>query len=128
MQIYWLYILGKRGIYWIVFLGKKKLSWERGQRRKKEFVTEKSVAFRASQGALVVKNRLPCRRDAVQSLSQEGPLEEGMATRSSILAWRIPWTGEPGRLGSKGLKRVGHDWVTNTFTSTKSSTSYEKKL
>ena len=40
---------------------------------------------------------------------QEDPLEEGMATHSSILAWRIPWTEEPGGLHSRGLQRVGHD-------------------
>ena len=40
----------------------------------------------------------------VQSLDQEDPLEEGMATPSSILAWRIPWTEEPGRLQSKGCQ------------------------
>ena len=45
----------------------------------------------------------------VQSLSQEDPLEEGMATHSSILTWRIPWTEEPGRLQSMGSQRVGHD-------------------
>ena len=45
----------------------------------------------------------------VQSLAQEDPLEEGMATHSSILAWRIPWTEEPGRLQSTGTQRVGHD-------------------
>ena len=45
----------------------------------------------------------------VQSLGQEDPPEEGMATHSSILAWRIPWTEEPGRLQSIGLQRVGHD-------------------
>ena len=45
----------------------------------------------------------------VQSLGQEDPLEEGMATHSSTLAWRIPWTGEPGRLQSMGSQRVGHD-------------------
>ena len=45
----------------------------------------------------------------VQSLGQEDPLEEGMATRSSIPAWRIPWTEEPGGLQSMGLQRVGHD-------------------
>ena len=39
-----------------------------------------------------------------------------MATHSSILAWRIPWTEEPGRLQSVGSQRVGHDGVTNTFT------------
>ena len=45
----------------------------------------------------------------VPSLSREDPLEEGMATYCSILAWRIPWTEEPGRLQSMGLQRVGHD-------------------
>ena len=45
----------------------------------------------------------------VRSLGWEDPLEEGMATDSSILAWRIPWTEEPGGLQSMGLQRVGHD-------------------
>ena len=45
----------------------------------------------------------------VQSLGQEDPLEKGMATHSSILAWRIPWTDEPGGLQSMGSQRVGHD-------------------
>ena len=45
----------------------------------------------------------------VQSLGQEDPLEEQMATHSSILAWRIAWTEEPWRLQSMGLPRVGHD-------------------
>ena len=45
----------------------------------------------------------------VQSLDWEDPLEKEMATHSSILAWRIPWTEEPGRLQSIGLQRVGHD-------------------
>ena len=45
----------------------------------------------------------------VQSLGQEDPLEKGMATHSSILAWRIPRTEEPGGLQSRGLQRVGHD-------------------
>ena len=40
---------------------------------------------------------------------QEDPLEEGMATHSSLLAWRIPWTEEPGGLQSMGLQRVGHN-------------------
>ena len=48
-------------------------------------------------------------RDSVQSLGQEDPLEEGMATHSSILAWRIPWTVEPGKLQSIGWQRVRHD-------------------
>ena len=42
-------------------------------------------------------------------LGQKDPLEEEMATHSSILAWRIPWTEEPGGLQSTGLQRVGHD-------------------
>ena len=45
----------------------------------------------------------------VQFLDWEDPLEEGMATHSSILAWRIPWTEEPGRLQPTGLQRVGHN-------------------
>ena len=45
----------------------------------------------------------------VRSLVGEDPLEEGMATHSSTLAWKIPWTEEPGRLQSMGLLRVGHD-------------------
>ena len=44
------------------------------------------------------------------SLDWEDPLEEGMATHSSVLAWRIPWTEEPGGLQSTGSHRFGHDW------------------
>ena len=54
--------------------------------------------------------------DQVQSLGQEDPLKKGMATHSSILAWRIPWTEEPIRLQFMGSQRVGHDWATHTFT------------
>ena len=46
----------------------------------------------------------------IQSLGQEDPLEEEMATHSSIIAWKIPWTEGPGRLQSRGFQRVGHDW------------------
>ena len=54
----------------------------------------------------------------VRSLSQEDPLEEEVATHSSILAWEIPWTEEPNRLQSKGSQRAGPDWVTvHTYTS-----------
>ena len=54
--------------------------------------------------------RLPTMRETrVRSLGQEDPLEEEMTTHSSTLAWKIPWTGEPGRLQSMGSKRVGHD-------------------
>ena len=50
----------------------------------------------------------------VQSLGLENPLEKGMATPSSILAWWIPWTGEFGGLQSMGSQKVRHDWATNT--------------
>ena len=57
----------------------------------------------------MVKN-LPAIQDMqVQSLGQEDPLEKGMATHSSNLAWKIPCTQEPGRLWSMGSERVGHD-------------------
>ena len=48
----------------------------------------------------------------VQSLNKDDPLEKEMATHSSILAWRIPWTEEPGGLQSMGLQRVGHNLAT----------------
>ena len=54
--------------------------------------------------------RLPAMRETqIQSLGREDPLEKEMATHSSILAWKIPWTEEPGRLQSMGLQRVRHD-------------------
>ena len=53
----------------------------------------------------------------VRALGQEDLLEKEMATHSSILAWKIPWTEEPGRLQSMGLQRVGHDVATSLFTS-----------
>ena len=59
--------------------------------------------------AQVVKNLPAMQETWVRSLGQEDFLKKGMATHSSILAWRIPWTGEPGRLQSLGLQRVGHD-------------------
>ena len=52
----------------------------------------------------------------IQSLSREDPPEEGKAPHSSILAWRISWTEESGRLQSMGAQRVGHDWSDLTLT------------
>ena len=57
----------------------------------------------------MVKNLPAMQGTWVQSLGQEDPLEKGMAAHSSILAWRIPWTEEPGGLQSMGSQRVGHD-------------------
>ena len=65
--------------------------------------------------AQMVKNLPAMQETGVQSLGQEDPQEKEMATHSSILAWRIPWTGEPGGLQSMGSQRVGHDKVTNTY-------------
>ena len=65
----------------------------------------------------MVKNLPALQETWVQSLSQEEPLEKGMATHSRILAWRIPWTEELGKLHSMVSQRVRHD-ATNTFTFT----------
>ena len=59
--------------------------------------------------AQMVKNLPAMQENQVQSLGQEDPLEKGRATHSSILAWRVPWTEEPGGLQSMRSQRVGHD-------------------
>ena len=59
--------------------------------------------------AQTVKNLSAMRETRVRFLGREDPLEEGMATHSSTLAWRIPWTEEPGGLQSMGSQRVRHD-------------------
>ena len=63
-------------------------------------------------GGPEVKNPPAMQETRVPSLGQEDPLEEGMATHSSILAWRNPWTEEPEGLQSVGSHRVRHDWAT----------------
>ena len=72
-----------------------------------------AAAFSQGLPLRVVKNP-PATQEAqkmwVRSLGREDPLEKGMATHSSILAWRIPWTEMPGGLQSIGSQRVGHDW------------------
>ena len=65
--------------------------------------------FMGFPGGSVVKNPPAMWETWVRSLGWEDPLEEGMTTHSSILAWRIPWTEEPGGIQSMGLQRVGHD-------------------
>ena len=59
--------------------------------------------------AQLVKNLPAVQKTLLQFLGQEDPLEKGKATHSSILAWRIPWMEEPGRLQCMGSQRVGHD-------------------
>ena len=70
----------------------------------------------ASLVAQMVKNLPAVQETQVWSLAQEDPLEKGMTTYFSILAWRIPWREEPGGLQSIESQRVGHNWMTNTFT------------
>ena len=68
------------------------------------------------EGSLVAQTikQLPVMRETwVQSLSWEDPLEKEMATHCSILAWKIPWMEEPGRLQFTGPQRVRHDWATS---------------
>ena len=67
------------------------------------------MAFQASVVAQMVKNPPAMRETWVQSLGWEDPLEEGMTTHSSILAWRIQWSEEPGGLQSIALQRAGQD-------------------
>ena len=62
----------------------------------------------------MIKNLPATLENQVQSLGREKPLEKEMATHSSLLAWRIPWTEAPTGLQSMGLQRVGHDWLTHT--------------
>ena len=71
--------------------------------------SKNSTWFEVSLVAQMVK-RLPTMRETwVGSLGREDPLEKEMATHSSTLAWKIPWTEEPGRLQSMGSQRVGHN-------------------
>ena len=62
-----------------------------------------------SPGALVLKNLPANAGDIKRSLGPQDPLEKGMATHSSILAWRIPWAEDPGGLQSMGLQKIRHD-------------------
>ena len=78
------------------------------------FYAQDRSSHRASLLAQKVENLPVMQGIRLGSLGQKDPLEKGVATHSSILAWRIPWTKELGGLQSMGSpKRVGHDWVTN---------------
>ena len=77
-----------------------------------------SFHYWASLVAQMVKNPPAMWETWVWSLGWEGALEEGMATHSSILAWRIPWTEEPGGPQSRGSQRVGQDWAHSTHVIT----------
>ena len=82
------------------------------------------TSVRASLVAQPIKNLPTMQETWVQSLGWEDPLEEEMATHFSILAWRIPWIEEPGRLQSMGSQRIRHDWATKTFTACPSTSFF----
>ena len=73
------------------------------------YILSTTTVFRASLVAQMAKNLPAMQETQVQSLGWKDPLEKGMTTHSSILAWRIPWTEEPSGLQSMGLQRVGHN-------------------
>ena len=71
-----------------------------------------------------LKRLPPMRETWIWSLGWEDPLEKEMVTHSSILAWRIPWMEEPGRLQSTGLQRVGHNWATSLHFASLNTVDY----
>ena len=81
----------------------------------------------ASLVGQLVKSLPAVQETRAHSLGGEDPLEKEMAAHSSVLAWRTPWTEEPGGLQSLGSQRVRHDRVTNTFTF-KGDTDLESRL
>ena len=89
-------ILQARILWWVA------ISFSRGSSQSRDQTWLSLVAQ-------TVKNLSAVQETQVHSLGREDPLEKGMATHHSILAWRIPWTEEPGGLQAMGLKRVGHD-------------------
>ena len=84
-------------------------SWDR--RVGHDWATSLIIFFWTSLVAQRVKHLPVMQETWVQSLGQEDPLEQEMATHSCILAWEIPWQEEPRGLQSMGLQRVGHDWA-----------------
>ena len=86
--------------------------WVHSSARTGLWLTVEFPAYRAFLVVKLVKNLPAIQETPVHFLGGEDPLEKGMATHSSILTWRIPWTQEPGRLQSMGSQWVGHNWVT----------------
>ena len=76
--------------------------------------------------AQMVKNLPEMQETWAQSLGQEDPPEEEMATNTSILAWTVPWTEKPGGLQSMGSQRVGHNWAINNILIEKLPWRYSK--
>ena len=91
-----------------------------GKGERKEGRDKGRIDIQSAKGTSVVAcavKKLPLMQEAwVPFLGQEDPLEKGMAIHSSILAWRIPWMEKHSGLQSRQSQRVGHDWMTNTYT------------
>ena len=84
------------------FMGSQRVGHDR--------TTELTEDVRKSSLVAQTEKNLPAMQETwLRSLGQEDPLEKGMATHSSILAWRIPWTEEPGRLLPMGSQRIGYN-------------------
>ena len=82
-------------------------------------------AAKAIPSRMRIKENLPAMQETwVWFLGWEDPLVKEMATHSSIIAWKSPWTEEPGELQPMGSQRVRHDWATNTTTTVYFPTSY----
>ena len=92
-----------RGAWWATMHGVTKSQTQLKQ------LSSSSSTYKGFPGGSVVKNLPVMQETQVLSLGWKEPLEKGMATHSSILAWRIPWTEEPGGLLSTGQQRVRHN-------------------
>ena len=108
----WTWVLTSSGSWW--WTGKSGMLLSMGH--KESNMTQWMNWTDCSLVALTVKNLSAMWETQVWYLSQKEPLEKGMATYSSILAWRIPWTEETGGPQSMRSQGVGRDWATNNFT------------
>ena len=105
-----------RGACWLQSMG--------SQRVGHDWATSRSHSRNSKIRDFLVAQMVKClstvRETWVQALGWEDPLQKEMAIQSSTIAWKIPWTEDPGRLQSMGSQRVGHDWVTSLhFTNSK---------
>ena len=91
------------------------------------FLSLEPLKEKASLMSQMVKNLPAAQETPVQSLGWKNPLEKEMTIHSSVLAWRITWTREPGGLQSMELPRVGHDCVTKTFNFKEEETAEKEK-
>ena len=81
------------------------------------YTNQNEEMIKLSHWALLVAQKeknLPAMQNWLWTLGHEDPLEKEIVSHSSILSWRIPWTEKPDRLQSMGLRRIRHDWATNT--------------